>query len=161
MKTDDIEISKALPSEWEEAMELAFKTFLKYEAPEYGKEGTDSFLNFISDEKLYKMFLNGEYVTLVAKKDGKIVGVASVRTKNHISLLFVDEAYHKQGIGRMLLHKLQSGVYELTRSFYMTVNASPYGIGFYERVGFTKTDGMCQADGISYQPMAIDTGIML
>ena len=55
-------IRRANVEEWEAAMELVWKTFLKFEAPVYSQEGSDNFLNFISGEKLYQMFLIGEYL---------------------------------------------------------------------------------------------------
>ena len=60
MADSSLVIRRALPEEWEEAMELVWKTFLKFEADEYGPEGTKSFLDFISGDKLYKMFLIGK-----------------------------------------------------------------------------------------------------
>ena len=151
---EELIIEKAVPDDWEDAMELCWRTFLKYEAPVYGKEGTDSFLNFISDEKLYKMFLAGEYAMKVARLNGELVGVVTMRALNHISLLFVDERYHRQGIARELLKNLQN---DCTRgdSVVMSVNASPYAIPFYKRLGFIETDVIKKADGITYLPMKL------
>lgn len=155
----DIKVLKAAPEDWEPAMEVVWKTFLKFEANEYGKEGTKNFLNFISDEKLYKMFLSGNYKLMVAKDEDRIVGVAGVRTGNHVSLLFVDEAYHRQGIGRLLLSKMQELVESDKKSVRLTVNAAPYAIEFYKKVGFTPTDKILTADGITYLPMECFTRI--
>ena len=152
---DGIIIEPALPADWEDAMELAWRTFLKFEAPEYGKEGTDNFLNLISGEQLFKMFLNGDYPMVVARYGKKLTGMATVRTGNHISLLFTDAAFHRQGIGRGLLMRLQAIIYERTGSYRMTVNAAPYAIGFYEALGFTKYEDLKRADGITFQPMEI------
>lgn len=149
---EDILISKALEQDWEPAMELAWKTFLKFESAEYGKEGTDHFLEFISDEKLFNMFLIGEYKVMVAKHLGKIVGVSSLRSGCHISLLFVDEKYHKKGIGRALLSAVQKEFLQGS-DMKLTVNAAPYAIEFYRRVGFIETDDLQHADGITFQPM--------
>jgi len=152
---ENIIISKALESEWEDAMEVVWKTFLKFEAPLYHKEGVENFLKFISDEKLFKMFQNGDYITYVAKENGRIVGVASLRSGNHISLLFVEEKYHKRGIARALLKRLQECVEENKRTVILTVNAAPCAVGFYERVGFVKKSEMQTADGITFLPMEL------
>lgn len=151
---ENIHIGIAAPEDWEPAMEVTWKTFLKYEAPVYGRKGTDSFLEFISGESLYKMFLIGEYGTVVAKDGDAVIGVASIRSKNHISLLFVDEKYHRKGIGKALLQKLQEEFLPKGNP-YLSVNASPYGIPFYERIGFTRVGSMQEADGITFQPMEI------
>lgn len=151
---ENIQIGIAAAEDWEAAMEVAWKTFLKYEAPVYGQKGTDSFLDFISGESLYKMFLIGEYGTVVAKIGKTVIGVASIRSKNHISLLFVDEKYHRKGIGKALLQKLQEE-YLPKDNPYLSVNASPYGVPFYEKIGFIKVGSMQEADGITFQPMEI------
>lgn len=147
----EISIREAEADDWEPAMEIAWKTFLKYEAPDYGKEGTENFLQFISGEQLFKMFLSGEYKMAVAKSREQVIGVATLRTGNHISLLFVDENYHKMGIGRKLLAFLQSRY--VVGGKQMTVNSAPYAVNFYEKLGFIKTDDIKKSDGIIYQPM--------
>ena len=80
----DIEIRAARAEEWDDAMALAYAVFLKYESKEYGIEGTEAFLNFISDELLYKLFLQGHYKLIVAISDDKIIGVASLRNGTHL-----------------------------------------------------------------------------
>lgn len=154
MSGESIVITKAGREDWEPAMELAWRTFLKYEAPVYTKEGVDNFLCFISEERLYKMFLAGEYLLFVAKRDAKIVGMIGVRSGHHISLLFVDEKYHKQGIGRSLVLTVANEL-RSRRCDLITVNASPYGLPFYKRLGFMETDEVKFTDGITYYPMAV------
>ena len=51
----------AYRDEWQDAMALAWKTFLKYEAGDYTEEGVRSFQDFITDTMLYRMFLLGSY----------------------------------------------------------------------------------------------------
>jgi len=156
MELNNIVIRDARADEWESAMELAYKTFLKFEAPVYGKEGTDSFLRFISDERLYKMFTMGIYKVAVAKKEDTIVGVASLRSGCHVSLLFVDEKHHREGIGRKLLSFLQTNYRDANAedsSVTLTVNAAPYAVDFYKKTGFFETDTMQEAEGITYIPM--------
>ena len=69
-------------------------------------EGVKNFENFITDSTLYRMFIMGAYQMFVAVADGGIVGMITLRDSQHISLLFVDERYHRQGIGRALLSYL-------------------------------------------------------
>ena len=37
----------------------------------------------------------------------------------------------------------------------ITVNASPYAVGFYEKNGFTALDKEQEADGIRFTPMSL------
>lgn len=146
-------IRKAEPAEWETAMELAFKVFLKFEAQDYGPEGIKSFADFVSDERLKNMFLQGEYLLFVAMEKERMIGLISLRSGNHISLLFVDPEYHRRGVGSALIRYMQSYLLTTTRQQKMTVNASPYGVPFYHKVGFVDTGGETTKEGIIYTPM--------
>lgn len=140
-------------NEWEDAMGLVWKTFLRFEGDVYSKEGIDNFRDFITDQVLRRMFLAGEYIMYGAFYRGEIVGVASLRNKEHVSLLFVDESFHKNGIGRILIETLRD--YEKGIGGYrLTVNASPYAVGFYHRVGFVDTNIQQIKDGICFTPMS-------
>lgn len=147
------DISPATLSQWNEAMTLAYKVFLKFEAKEYGKEGTQNFLEFVTSTSLEKMFKAGHYVLYVAILEEKVIGVVSLRNENHISLLFVDEKYHRQGIGQQLIKTMQDFLLKNTKQEFMTVNASPYGEPFYKRVGFKATDVRTTQDGVIFTPM--------
>ena len=157
----DYSLSFAKEEDWEEAMDLAWNTFLKYEAPEYGREGTRNFLNFISGDLIFEMFLNGEYIMAVAKAEGKIIGVGSLRNGKHISLLFVDERFHRKGIGTAILAFMQQKLLKEKGSCIMTVNAAPYGVPFYEKLGFKATADRQVSDGIVYYPMMCMSEIII
>ena len=150
---DEIIIRKAVMADWEETMAMTWRTFLKFEAKDYGVEGVDNFRNFIADPILRRMFLIGTYHMYVATHQEKIVGMVSLRDKNHISLLFVDEAYHKQGIGRRLIDTIGTFSKEEYGKDEITVNAAPYGFGFYKKVGFFSTSPLMTSGGIKYTSM--------
>lgn len=97
------EIRSAYREEWEDAMSLAWRTFMKFEADVYAPEGVKNFENFITDSTLYRMFVMGAYQMFVALDKKKLVGMLTLRDRVHISLLFVDEKYHRRGIGRALI----------------------------------------------------------
>ena len=141
-------------SEWEPAINLAWNTFLRFEAPEYSKKGIQSFRDFIEDPRLKRMFLDGKYPAYGAFDKGALVGMLGIRNENHVSLLFVEEEYHKNGIGRMLLQHAfrQARIFGVTE---FTVNAAPYAIGFYHKMGFEDINGEVVADGIRFTPMKV------
>lgn len=130
------EIRWAHEEEWENAMELVWKTFLKFEGSEYTKEGIRNFLEFITDGQLYEAFLEGKYQVMLALDCGRIIGVASVRYGNHLSLLFVDEEYHRQGVGRALMDRLCEYLKVEAGERYISLKAAPYAVNFYRRLGF-------------------------
>lgn len=152
-------IRPAKREEWEEAMSLAWTTFMKFEACDYSEQGAKSFLNFISDEKLYQMFLIGEYHLFVviddSRDENKIIGMISLRARSHISLLFVNERYHHRGIGRNLVNYASMFVREENRSKMITVNSAPYAEGFYKKLGFKAIDIEQENDGIISTPMTL------
>lgn len=150
---DNILIRTINENEWEEAMNLAWDTFILYEAPEYSKEGITSFRNFVRDPILKTLFIEGKYNILAAFNNNIIVGIIGVRNETHISLLFVDSEYHKKGIARRLVEKTFERTYEKYGKREMTVNSSPYAVGFYHKMGFVDTDIEQTTDGIRYTPM--------
>ena len=133
-------------------MALAWRSFKKFVADDYTDAGVKEFYDFISDNGIYKMFLIGEYRLWVAELDGEIVGMISVRAKRHISLLFVDEKHMRKGIGRDLVYAASEYMLENGEN-YATVNASPYGVPFYHKVGFIDTGAETVNGGMVITPM--------
>lgn len=144
--------------EWEDAMGLAWKTFLEYEGDVYPPEGIRSFEDFITDSALKRMFVMEAYQIMAAFREKRMVGMISLRNQTHISLLFVDGRYHKRGIGRALIMSLASYVKEQNGQKRLTVNASPYGAGFYHRLGFRDLGPRKEQDGIIFTPMVLNLG---
>lgn len=147
------QIRSAYRDEWQDAMALAWKTFLRFEADVYSPEGVKNFENFITDSTLYRMFVMGTYQLFVAVDQGSVVGMITLRDLTHISLLFVDEKYHRQGIGRALMKYLTNYLLTEIGADRVTVNASPYGVGFYHKLGFRDIRPEEMRDGIIYTPM--------
>ncbi len=145
-------IRRAQEDEWEDVMALAWRTFMRFEACDYSQEGIESFSNFISDNGLHKMFLIHEYHVWVAESEGEIIGMISLRSKYHVSLLFVDAAYHRQGVATALMETLWDYMRD-TGEYTCTVNASPYAVGFYHKIGFRDRGQERTEDGIRYTPM--------
>ena len=152
-KEQPYEIRFAEPDEWEEAMGLAWKTFLEYETADYTPEGIRSFQDFITDSGLKRMFVMGAYQMLIAFNNEKIVGMITLRNECHISLLFVDRHFHRHGIGQALIKRLADYVKAEIGGRRLTVNAAPYGVDFYHKVGFRDTGPRKQQEGIIYTPM--------
>lgn len=147
------QIRSAYHDEWDDAMALAWKTFLQFEADIYTKEGVRNFEDFITDTTLHRMFVMGSYQMFVALDQTKIVGMITLRNVSHISLLFVDEKYHRQGIGRALIEYLREYLLSEAGIEKVTVNSSPYGVDFYHKIGFRDIRPEEEKAGIKYTPM--------
>lgn len=152
-QTENYTFRMAVEKDWEPAMKLAWETFLIFEAQEYGEEGIESFRDFISDQRLKNMFLKGEYQMMVALHEEKVIGFITVRNRSHISLLFVNKKYHRQGIGSILIEKM--GEYLITEVGvdYMTVDSAPYALEFYHKLGFWDLAPQQKKNGIIYTSM--------
>lgn len=153
-----ITIRPAKPEEWDDAMELAFRVFLKYESKDYGKEGTEAFAEFVTDTMLKKAFESGYYVVFLAFEGDKMVGMIGIRNGNHISLLFVDGDHHGKGVGSKLIDKTEEYLKNNTQFSKMTVNSAPMAKEFYHKKGFKDCGELCKKDGILYIPMQRDFG---
>lgn len=152
-KENSLIVREARKNEWEQAMDLAWKNFLTYDAKDYSARGIDSFREFVTNPALYQMFLNGNYILLVAFEKQVMVGMITLRSKSHISLLFVEEGYHRKGIGKRLVDLLGKQIIHNNKATKITVNSSPYAIEFYHNLGFNNTDKELINDGICYTPM--------
>ena len=73
------QIRSAYRDEWDDAMALAWKTFLQFEADVYTAEGVRNFQDFITDTTLHRMFVMGSYQMFVALDQNKIVGITKRR----------------------------------------------------------------------------------
>ena len=147
------QIRWAAAEDWTPAMNMIWKTFMKFEAPVYTREGIRNFLDFITDEGLFASFLEGKYLMIVALDGNRIVGAASLRDGSHLSLLFVDEQYHYRGIGRRLMNCLCNFLKTEAGEEAMTLKSAPYAVKFYERIGFRATGLEESYSGIRVTPM--------
>lgn len=137
-----MKIREIKEEELSSALDLVWKVFLKYEAPSYPNEGIEEFRSFLnSSEEISKLNIYACF------KDEEIIGVIAIR-ESHISLFFVDDKYHRIGIGRKLFDHIRSIV-----SQAITVNSSPYAVEVYHKLGFTDTDKEQMTNGIIYTPM--------
>ena len=122
-----MEIKKINLEKMDKALELTWKTFLEYEAPDYSQEGIDEFKKTIDDEQwLSAREFYGAY------EADELLGLIATKDKSHIELFFVDGKHHRKGIGRKLFEK----VLEENDKNYFTVNSSPYAKEVYEHLGF-------------------------
>ncbi|MCR5503690.1 MAG: GNAT family N-acetyltransferase [Lachnospiraceae bacterium] len=137
-------------------MSLCYQTFLRFDAAAYTDEGIENFREFVSDHSLKRMFDAGSYQVIGAFEKGRLVGVISLRNNSHISLLFVDSDHHRRGIGTELVYALASYVREKLHETALTVNAAPYAVGFYHRIGFYDLGGVVTQDGITFTPMKLE-----
>lgn len=144
MAENGILIRRLSEEEKPSALALIWEVFLKFEAPEYSPEGTEFFRSILDDK---------EYISereFIGAFDGeKLVGVISMGRSPHINFFFAREGYHRRGIGRRLFETAVKSRPEKC----ITVNASPYAVPVYRRLGFVPTDKMQETKEIKFLPM--------
>lgn len=141
-------VIKKIPQEdMKKAIELVWRVFIEFEAPDYTEEGIKEFRKTILDEKWVK-----ERVFFGAYEE-ELLGVIATKDGTHIALLFVEGKHHKKGIGK----KLFQTVKELNTSHFFTVNSSPYAHEVYKHLGFVDTTKEEQVvNGLRFYPMRME-----
>lgn len=147
------EVRWAREDEWMPAMEMIWRTFMKYEGKDYSEEGIQNFYDFITDDDLYVSFLKGEYLLMVALDGEKVIGAGTLRNKNHLSLLFVEESYHHKGVGSAIIRMLCEYLKADGAERYMSLQAAPYAVDFYRKQGFRAVRPEMEFSGIRVTPM--------
>ncbi|MCL2885081.1 MAG: GNAT family N-acetyltransferase [Oscillospiraceae bacterium] len=147
-------IHPAAPEDIRPALDLALRIFAKYEAPDYPSGAIEQFkADCVENEDYIDNYISGRHLMFVALDNQKIIGIVCERGDGHISMLFVDGAYHRRGIATALMRQM---VCELKlRGFdKITVNSSPYGLPFYQYFGFTSTASEQRENSFIFIPMA-------
>ena len=140
--------------DWDQAMALIWRVFLRCNAGDYEQEGIESFLNFISDEHLRMFCRLDEFEMLGAYLGNRLIGACLLRQSTHISLLFVDTDYHRQGVGRQMIG-CAADLVRQRGGGSLSVNATPFALDFYHGLGFTDTDKEQVKEGIRFVPMVL------
>lgn len=127
-----------------------FNNFVGYE---YTEEGNQVFHEFIKPEKIIERHKQGN-ILLTYQIHSEIVGMIEVRDNNHICLFFVHKDHHNKGIGRKLFNEVLKKINGKT--IFIDVNASPFSVAIYAKLGFKKTGEKREKNGIIYIPMKMD-----
>jgi predicted GNAT family N-acyltransferase len=144
------------PGEEATVCEMIAHVFYAFVAPEYAEQGIQEFLKYIQPEALRQRVQENHFV-LVAICQGRTVGAIEMRNHNHVSLLFVDGAFHHQGISRELLRRsLDICLKQHPTLTTLTVNSSPYAIEAYQHLGFVNASPEQEKNGIRFVPMTLD-----
>lgn len=149
-----MQICKIGPDKLRGALDLVWETFMKYEAPDYGEMGIATFRHFVTYSNMVEKVNQGEMKFYGCYLNQYLIGVIALRTGQHISLLFVRGKFHHLGVATKLVEIVENEVLAQNPKIRaVTVNASPYAVGFYEKSGFVPLDKEQKANGIRFTPM--------
>jgi GNAT superfamily N-acetyltransferase len=138
-----------------EALRLVEKVFYEFDAPYYDERGVKSFLHFISFQNMSEMLEKKEILFYGAYEGNEMIRVVALRGDQHLSLLFVRKEHHRKGVAKKLFRLIVAICKERAlKKNMITVNASPYAVEIYKRLGFAKLEEEKIKNGIRYTPMA-------
>ncbi|MHB1485772.1 MAG: GNAT family N-acetyltransferase [Saccharofermentanales bacterium] len=127
---------------------LFYDTVHSVNSKDYTKEQIDVWATGIIDlDKWNNSYL--EHNTLVAERDGIIVGFADMDKKGYINMLYVHKDYQGQGIATALINKLERNAREenvICFETYASITAKP----FFEKLGYiVQRENTVVREGIS------------
>ena len=143
------------PGEEARVSDLTTRVFNEFVAPDYSAEGVREFLRYVHPDLMAQRSQANHFV-LLALAGADLAGIIELRDWGHISLLFVDRIYLRQGIARALLQR----ALEICRSrrpglAEITVNSSPYAVPIYMRLGFEPVAAEQIRKGIRFVSMRL------
>jgi GNAT superfamily N-acetyltransferase len=138
-------------NEIEEFSRLVDFVFDEYVGNDYSDAGNKTFKDYTSKEAVLER-MKSSSIFYIAKDEGWIIGALEIRNKDHISLFFIDKKYQGKGIGRELFNRYISDITSEGITS-VSVNSSIFGENIYTALGFKRTDGPREKDGILFIPM--------
>jgi len=150
------QIRQATSDDVHPALDLALRVFIEFEAPVYEQGAVARFKADCEENKEYiEHYKSGRHLMFMAVDGDKTIGIVNERGNGHISMLFVDGKYHRQGIATALMERMVCEL-KLRGINKVTVNSSPYGLPFYTNFGFTPAGEVQKINGFIFTPMAYD-----
>ena len=130
----------------EEMSKIIIQNLLEVNSKDYGIEYCRKSAEEFTVDKIIENFSKRTKV-LVALENNIVVGTAGIDKSWYsddaeywILTVFVDIAHHKQGIGKMLIKKLEEFAKEIPAK-KLVIPASVAGCEFYHKLGYEYVDG--------------------
>lgn len=143
------------PGEEIEVCNLAARSFNEFIAPGFTEKGINEFFKY-SNPRAFKRRLESGYFAMVAESKGDLAGMIELRGNNHISMLYVDKAFHRKGVAKELVRLALEKVSSNNESPKdITVNSSRYAVPFYEGLGFIQYEDEKSIFGVIHIPMVL------
>ncbi|NVO20770.1 MAG: GNAT family N-acetyltransferase [Bacteroidetes bacterium] len=152
----NIHIRPFISGDENQISKLIHEVFDEFVAPGYSAEGNSFFYDFITPSAIAirQQEQNNILLAFLAKE---LAGMIEMRDNNHVSLLFTHKDYMGQGIARELLNDAISICLARNPDVQtISVNASPYSIPIYQRLGFVPIGLLQQNNGITFLPMEMN-----
>jgi GNAT superfamily N-acetyltransferase len=142
---------------------LIEKAFSRAIAADFDPAGRVAFRMYAAERAIRERLLGGALGLVATAADEAVVGYAEIQGggrvlagRDHLSLLFTDVAFQRQGVARALLAATQERLRRLPEPPpKLTVHAAPGAVAAYLRLGFRPTGGETFRDGFRFVPMVL------
>lgn len=153
------EVRRVKSHEIPAAMALIWQVYLEFDAPAEGAAGAEAFRRETTENPAFiRACRHGICPAYGAFDGGELIGVMIMRSdKTHICQAFVKKEYHRQGVGTAIFqYLLQDRLRREPDLREITLNATPYGLPFYQKLGFLPLSGEQEKGGAPFTPMRYD-----
>lgn len=114
--------------------DLFIKTIRESNHLDYTQEQLEAWQKRGANPEIWERRIQNQYF-IVAYRDEKLIGFASLREDGYLSHLFVDKTYQKEGLGKTLIQKIETFA-QRNEMFQIITDASITAKGFFEKIGF-------------------------
>ncbi len=123
---------------------------------EFDPEAQKRFLEENNAEAI-RGFVASGFRYRVAEVDGMLAGFIGIRDNKHLYHLFVAQSLQRRGIGRMLWDVAKRECETSGHRGAFTVNSSSHAMPVYERWGFRQDGPAKHSNGVTYNPMKLES----
>lgn len=149
------EIAKIKAEEGAEAAKFILAQFEQFVFADYTEEGRVAVRGYVTAASLVAD--DAENFAFVARLEGSLVGIAKVKRRNHLSMLFVAAECQGRGYGRRLVEaaigESKARNPDVTG---MTANSSRFGLPFFLKLGFRPTADVQLVNGVRFTPVRLE-----
>lgn len=148
---NELTVRRFEPDDAGAVSQLILDNLILVNIQDYGEAAVKSLARFYTPQLLLEYAQNGEI--WVAVVDAAIVGTAALE-QNRVRNVFVSMAYHRQGIGRILMHHIEEIARQQGKA-RIILQANIGAVGFYQKLGYVQLETMEERIGDVLICMAI------
>lgn len=125
-----------LPGDSEALAELFAASIGQLAEEHYSPEQCAAWASFADDTQQFGVFLGG-FLTILAERNGEVLGFASLQDNKHIKMLYVAPEHARQGIGKALVEVLEL-LARQRGADALSVDASETAYELFDKLGYER-----------------------
>ena len=131
-----ISFRPVLPADAETLAELYIASIEQLAEEDYSPQQCTAWASFGEDSRQFGVFLGG-FLTILAERNGEVLGFASLKDNTHIKMLYVAPEHARQGIGKALVEVMEL-LARQRGAEAMTVDASETAYELFDKLGYER-----------------------